>query len=71
MVEVGSSLVIFSVAVKRSRHQNIRVAIPVYVAGTANAPTILGTFLIRLPRPGSRGRKPSGRAVVEVGSALS
>ena len=66
MVEVGPPLTRLSVIVKNSPDQNVRVAIPVYVAGAANAVAIERTWT-RLPRPGGRGREPRRGAVVQVG----
>jgi hypothetical protein len=70
VVEVGAALICLPVVVSVSPHQNIRVSIPVYVAGAANAPAVVGSYLVGLPPPIRRGREPRGRAVVEVGAAL-
>ena len=46
MVEVGSALIRLPVVVIESPHQNIRVPIPVYVAGATYAVAIEGIYLI-------------------------
>ena len=64
-IERGPTLARLSVVIQGGPHHNIGIAVPVYIAGSREAGTVIGISLICLSYPRSGGGESRGRACVQ------